>query len=261
MKLIKIITTSIKQSLIYDMQYRTNLIVNAFATLGWTSISFITINIVGSKAEVISQTWTVDEYRLLWGTFYCSLLLVWFFFKWNIQYIPDKIVKGDLDYIIVKPFSSKVLASIGQVRIETTPTIIFAVYVVIRSLDNINPGFPFLELLLFLILIFFTALLFYSLFMIVITFSFWFLGAFNLSNLFVRISSFANYPVNIFGKFFTLFFFTVFPIAFISTIPAEAILELSIVKALLVIAVALIVSKLSSLFWRLGLKNYSSASS
>lgn len=244
------------------MQYRTNLLLNLLAHLGWTLFSLLTMNIISSRASSISLHWSKEEYTLLWGMFRTSIEIVWFFARRNINNIPYKITQGDLDFLIVKPFNSKLLASLGKTRIEVLPAFIFSVYVSIKALTQIETtSFFGLRVLLFLILILFAALLLYSLYITFVTFSFWLLGAYNLNSLFTKTMEFGNYPISTFGKFFELFFTCIFPLAFISTFPAEAIIDNSLFKVLLVILVAVISYKVSNLLWNLGLKRYESASS
>jgi len=262
MKIFRILKASIRQSIIYEMQYRVNLVMNSIAGFGWTFMSFLTINIIGSNVSSIYSLWTVTEYRLLWGMNFIAEGIVSSFFKRNLEMLPDKILKGDLDFILTRPFNSKILASLGYTRIDTLLGFIFESYIVLYSLLHLNNGIPFLiNILCLIILCICGSIVYYSLMISFLTFSFWLLGAFNLVYLIHQIVSFANYPINAFGRFFTILFTFIIPIAFIATFPAESLINFSPLKMVIIILVTVLIYKLSDLLWFIGLKSYSSASS
>lgn len=262
MKFFRILKASLKQSFIYEMQYRINLIINSITGLGWTFMSFLTINIIGSNVTSISSNWEISEYRLLWGINFIAQGITSAICKRNIERLPEKILKGDLDFIITRPFSSKILASLGYIRLNTILGFIFVLFTVIKSLANIQNNQPLiLNLLLLFIILIFSSIIYYSLMISLASLSFWFLGAHNLIYFSHNLLFFANYPIKAFGATLSFIFTFIFPIAFISTFPAEVILEFSLIKFLLIIIAAVLTYKISDLIWNLGLRNYSSASS
>ncbi len=262
MKIIKIIKACIKQSIIYDFQYRTHLVINSLVSFGWTFLSFLTVDIVGERSEIINSGWEKHEYRLFWGITFISVHVVWFFFKTSIQEIPDKIVRGNLDSTLVKPYNSKILASLGRIRIEIIPTTFFTLYVVIRALSKLSNSLPLsVDILITLIITSIASIIFYSIFISMVSLSFWLIGADNLSFLFTRIMGFSFYPLEAFSDFIRILFTTLIPLAFFSTIPAEIIINFSLDKFILLLLAALITSKISDIIWNLGLKSYQSASS
>jgi ABC-2 type transport system permease protein len=262
MRFSRILKASLRQSFIYEMQYRLNLAINMFAGFGWTIISFITVNVIGSNVSTIYSNWTKDEYNLLWAIMFASIGVFSTIFKRNIEKIPEKILKGDLDFTIIKPFNSRLLASLGYIRMDNIPGFIFIMYIAIRSLVNIDNGnLLFFNILLFAFFLLVSTVIMYSLYIGIVTISFWFLGADNLTYFAHMLIMFGNYPVRVFGGALQFFFTFLFPIAFISTFPAESIISLSFIKLLLTILVAIVVYYLTGLLWKLGLRSYSSASS
>lgn len=262
MKIARILRASLRQSIIYEMQYRVNFFINAIATLGWTFLSFLTVDIIGARVTSISTNWSKDEYILLWGIASVSINIFIGLCKRNLEKIPDKVLHGELDFLIVKPFNSKLLASIGYTRFGTLPAFILRLYLTLISLANIQNGQPFwINLSVLVLLLVFATIVYYSLYTIVVSLSFWLIGAHNLTYFAFSLSNFAYYPIKSFGTFFSFIFTFIFPLAFLATFPAEAIIEVSVVKVLLVILVAIITYKVSDIVWNLGLRQYESASS
>lgn len=262
MKFARILCASLKQSIIYEMQYRTNFFIDLLANLGWASLSFLTINIIGSNVSNISQNWTKAEYTLLWGIAFISDYSISCLFKRNIERIPEKIVKGDLDFIISKPFNSKILASLGYARLDMIFPLLGCLFITFKALLQIqNDLSAVLNVFLFFILLIPTSIVAYSMLIGFISLSFWLLGADNLVYIVSNINQFSRYPTTAFGGFFRLFLTIIIPISFMGTFPAEAIIHVSLTKVLLVIFVAIVTYKISDIIWNLGLRSYSSASS
>jgi len=262
MKKIKVFIACIKQSLIYEMQYKASFIFNCFTSIGWTYLSFLTVTLVGSNMPSIYTNWTKNQYLLFWVLNFISEGVVSTIFKRNYEKIPDKIVNGELDYILTRPFKSKLLATLGQIRFDTLPGFFFINFIAFRSVLNLESSNAlFTNILLFISFLILLPVIRYSLVTATISLCFWLLGASNIMFLTHQIISFAHYPINAFGKAFSFIFTFIFPIAFISFFPAKILFDFSITHFLILIFVAIILYKISDFIWNLGLKNYSSASS
>lgn len=262
MKFFKILKACLRQSIVYEMQYRANLLVNFLTGVGWVLLSYLTMNITGSNIQAIYTNWAPHEYRLFWCLNFLAEGTLSIFFKRNLERIPDNILKGKLDYTLTRPFNSKLLASMGYTRIDNIPGFIFIFSVAVTSLTHIDNGSYFVvNLIFFILFLILASILYYSLIISFVSLSFWLIGAYNLIYLMQQIEVFANYPIKAFGRFLSFVFTFIIPIAFIATFPAETILTVSYWKIIIMILVTLLLYKLSDCVWIKGLKNYSSASS
>ncbi len=261
-KFFKIFLAKIRQSLNYDMQYRTNFFVNSFASFGWAFLSYLIVIVIGSNVDSIRSYWLESEYLLIWAIFNIAETIVNTISKRSVEKIPDLILKGNLDSIITKPFNSKILSSIGYIRFELIPSLIFEFFIAIKSIKLLSNSLNiFWNLTIFLILVILTSTLYYSLIMIIISFVFWLVGAYNILYLFQSLMQFGNYPINSFGKIFRILFSSLFPIYFLGHLPAEIIIHNSFIKIFIIVALTLIFYKISDKIWHWGLGRYESASS
>jgi ABC-2 type transport system permease protein len=104
--------------------------------------------------------------------------------------------------------------------------------------------------------------LLYALWLFIMTFSFWLVQIDNLDVLFYSLFETARYPVAFFRGFARALLTFVFPVAFVTTFPAEALLGRADPRLLPVgLALAALALLASSLFWNYAVRHYSSASS
>jgi ABC-2 type transport system permease protein len=102
--------------------------------------------------------------------------------------------------------------------------------------------------------------IFYSLLMILITLSFWFVEVSNIMELIYTFFEAGRFPVTAFPTWVRIVLTFIVPIAFITTVPAQAVLgwlqPAGVVTGLTIAAVLFAVSRA---FWRYALRHYTSA--
>ena len=114
----------------------------------------------------------------------------------------------------------------------------------------------------FVLLIIFGVAIFYSLFFMFTTLTFWLQRVFNLEEFLTSVLNFGKAPVQVFTQGFLLFFIFIVPVAFVATFPTQVLLGKSGWELVLFGGImALIFLFLSNKFWNFALKHYSSASS
>jgi ABC-2 type transport system permease protein len=107
-----------------------------------------------------------------------------------------------------------------------------------------------------------SGLLLYSLWFLVSTTSIWFVKTWNATEVLRAALSSGRYPISAFPTAVRRFFTMVLPVAFLTTVPAEAMLgRLTLPWLLLSLMVASISLALSRAFWQFALRFYTSASS
>ena len=128
------------------------------------------------------------------------------------------------------------------------------------SINQINLNLSFL--ILFLITICCSICILYSLWFFISTTTIWFVKTWNAIEVLRSFLYIGRFPLSSFSFSLRIFFSVFIPIAFITTIPSEVFLGLSVFwKILLEIIVATIFLINSRKFWLFALKFYTSASS
>jgi ABC-2 type transport system permease protein len=101
----------------------------------------------------------------------------------------------------------------------------------------------------------------YSFFLILATLSFWFVRIENILTVFQSLYESGRWPISLYPGWLRYGLTFVIPVAFATTVPAEALtgrMNWQTLVAAIVIALGL--SVISRLFWRMGLRRYSGAS-
>jgi ABC-2 type transport system permease protein len=113
----------------------------------------------------------------------------------------------------------------------------------------------------FLLMLTAGAIIIYSFFLILATLSFWFVRVENFLTIFQSMYEAGRWPVSLYPGWLRYGLTFVVPVAFATTVPAEALTGRLTWETLLVaIAIAVVLFTISRLFWRVGLRHYSGTS-
>jgi ABC-2 type transport system permease protein len=101
----------------------------------------------------------------------------------------------------------------------------------------------------------------YSFFLILATLSFWFVRVENILTIFQSMYEAGRWPVSLYPGWLRYGLTFIIPVAFATTVPAEALTgRLTWQTLLIALAIALVLFIFSRLFWRVGLRHYSGTS-
>jgi ABC-2 type transport system permease protein len=206
-----------------------------------------------------------NKYQMIFfvGTFNLVDSTNMFLFFFGVISIPLKIREGKLDIYLTKPINTLFWMSLENIDISScmlfVPGSIMLGYAAAKlgiklTLGNISGYFLLLALML---------LLLYNLMLILRTLSFWFIKTDALHSLEGELIGFCfRVPGIVYTGIAKLVLYVLLPYALLATIPTQFFTGiLSGGQWLLVILVTLGFTILAQTLWRLGLKNYTSASS
>jgi ABC-2 type transport system permease protein len=101
----------------------------------------------------------------------------------------------------------------------------------------------------------------YAMVLIIATLSFWTTQSYGLARIFDNLLKIGRYPLDIFEGFWKILFIYFLPLVLIAQIPTQALLQtLSLKFILLAFCVAAIFLIFALNFWKVGVRNYLSAS-
>ena len=256
----KIYRVLLSNSFSYIANYRNDawlmLVMNTVSLL----TTFVIVQVIFSQTNSIGG-WTAGEVYLL--------LMVWtildelgsVFFNY-LFFLPEIINDGSVDFYITKPVSALFLISLKYFLWRAVLRILIDVVLFFVVISYFHLEFYWLNYLIFFILLPFSILVLYSIFLIANTLAFWFQRIDNINDTIRNYFSFARYPLEIFSTKTRWFFYSFFPLAFTSYIPVAILLKrLPIYWAAIMTVFSLTIFSLAILFWRYALKRYSSASS
>lgn len=176
--------------------------------------------------------------------------------------VVEGVRTGGLDFVLLKPADAQFLVSTA--KFEPWRVIDFAAAAAIfayafHRLGRWPRGH---ELLLAGALLVMAILLLYSIWILVVSASFWVVRVDNLSYLFGSIFDAGRWPISVFRGALRFAFTFVFPLALMTTYPAEALLgKLTGGSAALSLAGGLAFAVMARLVWTRAIRFYTSASS
>ena len=242
-----------------ELEYRLNFFI---ATV--TSIA----NLIGSlfglflfyRTGYTFQGWSWQEATVVLGIFTLLQGFSATFLVPNLNSIVKQVEQGTLDFVLLKPISSQFWLSTKTISPWGLPDLLFGVILIIYAGSQL--GLTWLDYLVSLIPLSFGIVILYSLWFILGATSIWFVKVYNVTEVLRGLLEAGRYPMVAYPVAYRFFFTFVVPVAFLTTIPAQAMLnrtEIGWIFGAAALAAALFT--FSIFFWRFALRFYTSASS
>ncbi len=248
--------TSIQTDLEYRADFFTRLgasVLGLLTTVGGLSIAFqYTSRIKG---------WSFTDALVLLAIYYLMDGLIEMIIAPNMREIMNQVREGTLDFVLLKPVSSQFMATFRTLNIWRAANILVGLGLAIYAVGRLALQVGGVNAALFAVTLAAGLAVIYSLWLVLVTLTFWFVRIDNLEQIIWQAFETGRYPVEIYPNWLRLTLTYVIPVVFIITVPASALtgrLELWQGGLAAGIAAASLVG--SSLFWRFGLRHYTGAS-
>ncbi len=178
----------------------------------------------------------------------------------NLNSIVTQVEQGTLDFVLLKPISSQFWLSTKTISPWGLPDLLFGTILIIYAGNNL--GLAWYNYLASLIPLSFGIVILYSLWFILGATSIWFVKVYNVTEVLRGFLEAGRYPMVAYPAIYRFFFTFVVPVAFLTTVPAQAMLDRSELTWSIGAAIlAGILFIFSIFFWRFALRFYTSASS
>lgn len=231
---LRVFATFVRNSLIREMMFKGNFIIQIVTRAFWFLAQLALFKIIYSKVPAING-WNEEQYFAFMATGMLINGIVETFFMPNCANLSEQIRTGRLDFALVKPVDSQFLVSLERVNLAMISQVILALGLLLRSLYLIGGGITVTQVVLYLLYICVGVLFFYSL-MIVTACSSIFLGRNQgLYDFWFYITVFARYPRSIYdgrddsrfeaGEMLQFGFSYIMPILLVVTVPARIIVN------------------------------------
>lgn len=261
-KHLKLYSIFFKHSLMRLMEYRFDFFFRALPTTFSLLINVFMVTFIYSQVKEIAG-WSREELFLLLGTYNIVWGIFFGLFIHNLGQVNNYINTGELDLFLTKPVSSQFIVSFrNHIDFGEAATFIFGIVLVILSLGKMGITVSLLSVILYCLLILVSVVLAYSLWLMSVTFSFWFGRIREIHEVFISIFAVVKYPIDIFPNQLKILFTYFIPLGVLVTIPSRFLLKTIEPKFIIFsFLISLVFLFLSNLFWNFGLKHYQSASS
>lgn len=251
----------IRSSFTRELEFRGNFIAKILQNIIWMLFFLLILKVVYLNTGVVAG-WKEGDAYILSATCFLMLSIVNGFFTYNLIEIPEKVRKGTLDFDLVKPIDTQLLVSIRKVRFDEIGTFLVGIVMVMLGTKMGGHVPSAWNVFSYLFLIPCAIVIFYNFSLMLMTLGIWLVRVDNLWVLSDSIFVIARFPLDIFGPTATRVLTFFVPLAFISTVPSQALLgRLAPEMALWGIGWAAAFALGGRAFFRFALRHYTSASS
>ena len=244
-----------------ELEYKINLFIDLITSILGLIGSVFLLSIFFSNTNQIGG-WNFNQALIIQGIYTILNGVTNTWFNPNLKEIVKYIREGTLDYVLLKPIDSQFWISFK--RISPTGLIeILLGFLVISYCFYLNDiSLNLSSFILLIITLICSISILYSLWFLISTTTIWFVKTWNATEVLRSFLYMGRFPLNSFSFSLRIFFSTVIPITFITTIPSEVLLGLSPAwKIILEVLVSMVFLIVSRKFWKFALRFYTSASS
>jgi len=260
MSYLRLLGAFFRVSVLSELAYRVNFFVQLFQSLLELATAIAGLAVIFTYTNTLGG-WRPDEVLALVGVYFLVGGLIGLVIQPGMAQLIDSVRDGTLDFTLTKPEDAQLLVSVGHVEIWKLIDIVLGASVLASALLRLGERVGWSQAALFGAMLLAGGAIIYSFWLMLATLSFWFVRVENILEIFRSMYEAGRWPVSLYPGWLRFALTFVVPVAFATTVPAEALTGRLSSQTLLgaaLLAVALLV--VSRLFWRVGLRQYSGTS-
>jgi ABC-2 type transport system permease protein len=243
-----------------QLEYRANFVVSLIGAVLTAGGSLFGLLVLTGGSQSVGG-WSYQEAMVVVGLFTIVQGFIGGLLYPNLNRIGEAIRTGTMDFTLLKPIDTQFLVSSRNVNIFPLLNIGIGALVITLAVPTI-PGVTLAGVGAGAVLLVAALMIVYAIWFMLTTTAFWFVKVENVTELFNGVFRAGQFPVAVFPGWIRFLFTFIVPIAFITTVPAEAIVgRITPPSALATILVALALLLIGRLVWRWAVASYTSASS
>ncbi len=248
-------------ALAMELEYPVNALIELLSVLGNLAGSVVVLALFYGRGHGLGG-WSWDEALVVLGVYtlldgFSSTLL-----QPNLGAIVNHVRTGSLDFVLLKPIDSQFWLSARSFSPWGLPGLLAGLGVIVLAAGRAGATPSLLTLLGTALLLLCSALILYSLWFALAATSIWFVKVWNATEVLRSTLVAGRFPVSAYPPALRTLFTLVLPVAFLTTVPAEAILGRATLPWVLAsLGMAVLALGLSRGLWCHALRYYTSASS
>ncbi|WP_404310233.1 ABC transporter permease [Neorhodopirellula lusitana] len=231
----RVFQTFARNSLVRDMTFRTNFVIECLSSLGWTAMNVGFYLIIFQYTSTIGANtgWDQEKFFLFLATTWFINSIVQAFFMPNAEEFSELIRTGGLDFALLKPIDTQFLISFRRVSWSSLANFAAGLVIMAVALSRlagreIDPYVPsFSAIVLYVLFCGCGIAIMYSLMICLSATSIWLGRNQTLYNFWFYITNFSRYPMEIYNRgwgtpLYGLFTFVI-PVLVVVNVPARLI--------------------------------------
>jgi ABC-2 type transport system permease protein len=260
MNTIRLLYVFFRVSVLNETAYRLNFFLQLFQSLLELGTALAGLAVIFSFTNTLGG-WSVDEMLALVGVYFLIGAIISLIIQPGMSALIDSVRDGTLDFTLTKPEDSQLLVSIQRVAIFSLIDLLLGLGVLITALVRLGEKIGGWQAAGFMGTLLAGGIIVYSFWLILASLSFWFVRVENLLEIFRSMYEAGRWPVSLYPGWLRFGLTFIVPVAFATTIPAEALTgRLNGWTLAGAAGLAVLLFIIARLVWKLGLRRYSGAS-
>jgi ABC-2 type transport system permease protein len=260
MNTLRLLYTFFRVSVLNETAYRVNFFLQLFQSLLELGTALAGLAVIFTYTNSLGS-WRPNEMLALVGVYFLVGGIISLVIQPGMSALIDSVRDGTLDFILTKPEDAQLLVSIQRVAIWSLLDLLMGTGVLVVALVRLGKTIGVGQAAGFIGMLLAGGLIVYSFWLILASLSFWLVRVENLLEIFQSMYQAGRWPVSLYPGWLRFALTFIVPVAFATTIPAEALTgRLGAPTLLEAFGLAVLLSALARLIWRLGLRHYSGAS-
>lgn len=248
-------------SIAADMEYRLNFAVATAAALIALGGSLFTLSLFYDHGTTLGG-WTWQQALIVLGVYTLLAGLQAAVMTPNRMRVTEYVRDGALDFVLLKPIDSQFWLSTHKFSLLGVPNMVLGMAMIAWGAWRHEPALGVLDVLRGLPLVALGAVVLYALGFFLCTLTIWFVKMWNITIAMQELVEAGRYPLPAYPVGYQVFFTFVLPVAFMTTVPAGAIIGKGGVGWWIgAAATAAITFAAARGMWVFALRSYTSASS
>lgn len=244
----------------FEAEYRWNFLLVLFEISLVVGTSVAAVLVMFGHTTTLNG-WTLPEMLVLLGVYYLVQGASNLVFEPSFERLMEHVRVGTLDFHLLKPLNTQFLVSTRHMQMARIPDFLLGFLILAIGLAQMGQTATPTSALLFALALVCGLALVYSLLLVLVTLSFWFVRVDNLLTIFWSFLDAGRFPVDVYPAWLRVTLSTVVPIGIAVTAPSQAIAsKIGPSEVALLAAGTVVAFVVASAFWRLGLRNYTGAS-
>lgn len=256
----RLLSINLRLGVMGELAYRANFAIQLIESGVQLMIALAGVALVFSHTDTLGG-WRRPELMAIVGVYLLMGGIVGVIIQPSMQQLIADVLRGTLDFVLIKPKDAQFLVSIREVHIWKGVDMVLGAGVLGFALMRMRAEVGLWEAAAFAVTLVAGATILYSFLLILTTSAFWFVRVENLLEIFRSTFEAGRWPVGIYPRWLRATLTLLIPIAFAITVPAESVVGR--LNAGSLFAQALLASVMamgSRWFWKRGIRHYTGAS-
>ncbi len=261
MNTLKLLSAFLRVNVQMSLAYRADTIANILLNVMWLGWELLSLGIIFNNTDTIGG-WGFGELIALLGVWRLVHTLMMALIWPNTEKFNQSIRDGSMDYTLLQPINSMFLVTFSRIMIWRSWDLILSFVLIGVGINMSGSIVASPQILTFVLLTVSGALIIYSLWIVLISLTFWFTKFDNNVTILQALLDAGRYPVTVYPVWLQILVTFIIPIAVATTVPLQGLRgELTFLRVIMFLTIGIISFLVASRIWHAGLKQYSGASS